>query len=64
MRVKPYENIDEEKRCRAKLGVGTNVKKLLEKWNRSFDFGWRRAAQHTESRGRSSNSARNSSNCT
>jgi len=34
------ENIDEEKACRTKLGVRANTEKLLEKWNRDFDFGW------------------------
>jgi len=34
------ENIDEEKACRTKLGVKANAEKILEKWNRDFDFGW------------------------
>lgn len=44
------ENIDEEKACRTKLGVRANVEKLLEKWNRDFDFGWHRVTVYGELR--------------
>jgi len=42
------ENIDEEKACRTKLGVRANAEKLLEKWNRDFDFGWHRVTVYGE----------------
>lgn len=41
---KAIANIEEKKACRTKLAVETNAKKILDNWNKKFNFGWHRVS--------------------
>ena len=41
---KAVANVEEEKACRTKLAVETDAKRVLENWNKKFNFGWHRVS--------------------